>query len=393
MKKPDGAIRLCVDYRKLNSITTVEPYYIPSIEEIIAKVGHACVLSKLDLTKGFHQAKVKVADRPKTAFVCPFGKFQYLRMPFGLCNAPSVFQRLMDVVLSSSTDVSAVYIDEVLVMRGSWDEHLVHLDRVFKCLKEAGLTCKPAKCVFGRVKLVFLGHTIGGGKLSVPEDRVRVMSEFPRPSTRKQLKGFLGTINFYRRFIKNFHMHSSILTPSTSKAAPAAVVWTESIVKAFVSLRDSLCLHVSLCIPTTSDGFILETDASGTGIGAVLSVERGSDLLPVAFYSKQLQGPEQRYSAQELEGLGLFKSIHHFAFYLYGRHFSVITDHKPLCSLRSKPQQNRRLLMWALKLTEFDFDIIYRKGTDNTVADCLSRCHDKMTHRQEQEGEDVGVAT
>ena len=138
----------------------------------------------------------------------------------------------------------------------------------------------------------FLGHNIGGGELSVPMDRVQAMMNFPKPQTRKQLRTFLGTINFYRRFVKDFHQHSSALTPYTSKAAPAKVEWTNAMELAFVSLKSSLCNHVCLCIPTPSDCFILETDASGTGIGGVLSVRRHGQILPVAFYSKQLHGAE-----------------------------------------------------------------------------------------------------
>ncbi len=304
-----------------------------------------------------------------------------------------VFQRLMDVVLSECMDVSSVYIDDVLIMSASWKEHVVHLVRVFKCLLEAGLTCKPAKCVFGKAKLVFLGHTIGGGRLSVPKDRVTALMEFPRPMTRKQLRGFLGTVNFYQQFVRDFHHCSSILTPSVSKSVPVVVEWTRQMLEAFVSLKNMLCDSVCLCIPCMSDKFILETDASGAGVGAVLSVRRGEELLPVAFFSKQLQGAEHCYSAQELEGLGLFKTVRHFAFYLYGTHFKVVTDHKPLVTLMSQPQQNKRLLNWAMKLAEFDFEVIYRSRSENMVANCLSRRFTEVTHCQKEGGEDVVAAT
>ncbi len=161
VKKAGGGIRLCVDYRKLNAITTKEPYYIPQFEEMVERVGQGCVLSKVDLSKGFHQVAVAVEDREKTAFVCPFGKFQYVRMPFGLTNAPSVFQRLMDVVLVDCMEFAKVYIDDVLVVSGGWSEHLMHLRRLFEVLLKAGLTCKLSKCVFGKRRLMFLGHEAG----------------------------------------------------------------------------------------------------------------------------------------------------------------------------------------------------------------------------------------
>ncbi len=381
VKKPDGSVRLCVDFRRLNSATVREPYYIPGLDEIVHKVGQARVLSKVDLTKGFHQVSVKVEDRAKTAFVCPFGKFQYCKMPFGLCNAPSVFQRLMDVVLSDCVDCSCVYIDDVLIMSENWREHLVHSGRVFECLRKAGLTCKSSKCEFGKATLEFLGHVVGDGVLSVPEARVLALRDHPRSKTKKQLRAFLGVVNFYRRFIRGFHQWSYLLTPSTSKSAPAVVGWTSLMLEAFDQLKVKLCNHVCLCIPCDSDMFILETDASSSGVGAVLSVLREGALRPAAF-SRQLHGAQTRYSAQELEGLGLYEAIRFFAFYLYGRKFKVITDHKPLVSMMTAPQHNRR------------------KGEQNIVADCLSRgavgeehAEADDTHQLKEGGGDVGGAT
>ncbi len=219
VKKPDDSIRLCGDFRKLNSITKTEPYYIPKLEEMVSKVGRAKVLSKLDLTKGFHQIKVKEEDRDKLTFSCPFGKWRYKRMPFGVASAPATFQRLMDVVLEGCSHMSCVYIDDVLIWSDSWEDHLKDLDEVFRCLSQAGLTCKPSKCQFGMEKLVFLGHTIGGGEISVPKARVKAMEEFPRPRTKKQLRSFLGTVNFYRKFVNGISKWQGILTPATSKEA------------------------------------------------------------------------------------------------------------------------------------------------------------------------------
>ncbi len=181
VKKKDGGIRLCVDFRKVNGVTVREPYYIPGFDEMVERVGVGKVLSKLDLEKGFHQVVVREEDKEKTAFTCPFGKFQLRRMPFGLTNAPSVFQRLMDQVLVSCWDFARVYIDDVLVVSSSWEVHLSHLEAVFEALKVAGLTAKRKKCVFGKIKLEFLGHLIGDGVVSVPGARVRAIADHPRP--------------------------------------------------------------------------------------------------------------------------------------------------------------------------------------------------------------------
>ncbi len=185
---------------------------------------------------------------------------------------------------------------------------------LFEVLKEAGLTVKRKKCSFGRVKLEFLGHVIGGGVINVPEARVKAIREHPLPRTRKQLRAFLGLIGFYRKFIKEYHRWSSALTPSTSRNAAGVVEWTSQMMEAFRGLRDQLSSSVCLIVPCVSDVFVVESDASATGIGAVLSVRRNDELLPVAFFSRQLKGTQCRYSAQELDGLALYESIRHFGF-------------------------------------------------------------------------------
>ncbi len=341
--------------------------------------------------------EVAEEDRDKTCFICPFGKFRFCRMPFGLTNAPSVFQRLMDSVLMGCMDFARVYIDDILVVSSSWREHLGHLEWLFEVLKSEGLTCKRSKCCFGRVKLEFLGHVVGGGRINVAEARVRAIRDHPRPRTRKQLRAFLGMVGYYRRFIRNFHRWSSVLTPSTSRNAARVVGWMSQMTEAFKGLRCELSVSVSLCVPCTSDSFVLECDACATGIGAVLAVSRGEELVPVAFFSRQLRGVQTKYGAQELEGLALVEAIEHFAFYLYLRKFVVVTDHKSLETLKTAQQRNRNQYRWALKLAEFEFEIYYRPGRQNGVADCLSCCHGdeefdsaEVVLQQNDEGEDVG---
>ncbi len=222
-------------------------------------------------------------------------------------------------------------------------------------------------------KLEYLGHVIGSGELSVPEHRVSHMSNYIKPQTRKQLRAFLGAIGNYRQFVGGFQRWSSLLTPHTSKSSPQLVLWTPQMEGAFLQLKLSLCNVSALCVPVHDDVFQLETDASSSGIGAVLSVLRDSVWRPSSFFSKQLQGAQKNYSAKELEGLALYSAILHFSFYLYGRAFTVITDHKPLETLMEGKQNNKRLLNWSMKLSEFSFKVIYRPGVMNQPADCLSR--------------------
>ena len=371
--KTDGTVRVCVDYRKLNEVTTADPYYMATMDEIVERVGGSKIISKIDLAKGFYQVEVEPLSQEKTAFVCPYGKYEFKCMPFGLKNAPAMFQRLMEVVLGDCYGCSAPYIDDIIVFSENGEEHVQHLRCVLGALRRYGLTIKEAKCEWGKVKLEYLGHVIGGGELAVPAHRAAAMAEYKQPQTKKQLRSFLGAAGYYRQFVEGYARLSAVLSPWTSKSAPSVVCWTAEGLEAFTRIKVSLVDVCSLTVPTQQDEFVLHCDASGTGIGATLNVKRGGRKLPVAFYSKQLQGAQHHYSAMELEGLALFKAIHFFAHYLYGTRFEVITDHKALVSLLHSRVLNRRLHGWVLQLLEFDFTVQYRPGLENGDADALSR--------------------
>ena len=371
--KKDGNIRLCIDYRKLNSVTVADPYYMVTLEEILERVGASGCLSKLDLSKGFYQIGIDEEAKDRTAFITPFGKFRFNRMPFGLRNAPAIFQRCMEVVLRGCYEWAAPYIDDILVFSKNGVEHVQHLRKVLSALDENGLTIKEDKCEFGKTHLEYLGHQIGNGELAVPRHRATAMAEFRLPKTKRQLRSFLGSASYYRRFVRNFASYSSVLSPDTSKMAPSVVQWSEGKLEAFNHLKGVLVDVCVLTIPSQEDCFLLHTDASGLGIGATLNVMREGVEKPVAFFSRQLQGAERRYSATELEGLAVFKSINFFDHFLHGRKFKVMTDHQALVSLLISKRLNRRLHGWVLKLLDFNFEIIYRPGKSNGDADGLSR--------------------
>ena len=371
--KGDGTVRVCIDYRKLNEVTIADPYYMCTLEEILERAGTSCVMSKLDLAKGFYQVVVDPLSRAKTAFICPFGKFEFTRMPFGLRNAPAIFQRAMEVVLGECYQYAAPYIDDVVVFSSSVEEHVGHLRKVLEELRKHGMTVKGSKCEFGKSKLEYLGHVIGGGELAVPAHRAAAMAAYIMPRTKKQLRSFLGAAGYYRQFVEGYAKLSSLLSPWTSKLAPSIVSWTVEGLEAFERIKVSLVNCVCLTIPSQEDTFSLHCDASGAGIGATLNVRRDGQEKPVAFYSKQLQGAQHHYSATELEGLAMFKSINFFAHYLYGGRFEVVTDHKALVSFLHSRVLNRRLHGWVLQLLDFDFVIKYRPGSENGDADALSR--------------------
>ena len=208
--KADGSIRLCVDYRRLNTITEGDPYYMSTLEEILERVGNSGCLSKLDLSKGFYQIAIEKESIEKTAFITPFGKFAFTRMPFGFRNAPAIFQRTIEVVLRDCYEYSAPYIDDILVFSRNGREHLQQLREVFNALSQNGLTVKNQKCEFGKTQLEYLGHLIGNGELAVPKHRATAMSNFIQPKTKRQLRSFLGAASYYRRFVKDFASFSSL---------------------------------------------------------------------------------------------------------------------------------------------------------------------------------------
>ncbi len=373
VRKKDGSVRVCIDYRELNARTPLRRFWLPTLTEILEKVGPSCCLSKLDLTSGFHQIEVDEKSMPLTSFVCPMGKFMYRRMPFGLKNAPAIFQSIVEEVLRPVKSFSRNYIDDVVIFSSNWKSHLEDVKRVIICLGEAGFTIKRQKCEFGRKYMEYLGHQIGCGRVAVPELRVRAMRDFRKPTTKRQLRSFLGSMSYYRQFVDGFARLSSLLSPAVSLTSPAKVVWTEEMSLAFNHLRESLCVRVVLFVPVANDCFCLYTDASGDGVGACLHVVRDGVDLPVAFYSRQLRGAEKNYSVTELETLAIVSAVRHFEYYLYGRSVTVYSDHKPCVSLLSSKHLNRRLMRFALKLQGMDITIRYKPGSTIGNADGLSR--------------------
>ena len=373
VSKKDGGVRTCVDYRAVNAVTEPDPYQMPLIEEILDMLASATFISKVDLTKGFHQIPVNPSDCPKTSFCTPWGKFQYKYMPFGLRNGPAVFQRLMDNLLHRDKQFSQVYIDDIAIFSATWEEHCQHIDVVLGRLKEAGLTAKVAKCQWAQTRVEFLGHIVGMGKVSPAELKVKAVADFQLPTTKKGVRQFLGLTGYYRRFIPNFAEHSFHLTEATRKTAPDRVVFSDLLYDEFMYLKSVLCSLPTLTLPVPADSFILQTDASGVGLGAVLSVVREEVEHPVAFFSKKLLPRERRYSASELEGLAVVVAVQHFQPYLITHPFVIETDHKALVFLSTAHHQNGRLARWAMKLQPFSFTVRYRPGSQHINADVLSR--------------------
>ena len=372
IRKKDGSNRFCIDYRQLNKITIFDAEPMPVTDEIFAHLSKDKFFSKIDLAKGYWQIPVKLEDRQKTAFVTPDGLYQFRTMPFGLVNAPATFSRLMRIVLQGLQHVDN-YIDDVLVHTPDWETHLKTLKEVFKRLYEAGLTARPTKCMVGHDRLEFLGHIIGQGRLEPHQDKMDKILQAPRPQTKKQLRSFLGLVGYYRKFIPNFAAVAVPLTDRTKNKEPNKVVWEDSQELAFQSLKQRMVSSPILHLPDVEKDFILRTDASSTGIGAVLLQEHNDTKFPIAYASKKLLPREQRYSTIERECLAIVWAIGKFQSYLYGKPFILETDHQPLVYLQKAKVVNSRIMRWALALQPYRMRIEAIKGSQNVGADFLSR--------------------
>ena len=234
-------------------------------------------------------------------------------MPFGLRNAPATFQTLIMKVLDPCREFANPYMDDVVIYSSDWEIHVRHVRHVLDCLRRVGLTANPRKCHWGGSRMGFLGHTIGEGKMTIPEDRVRAIGEYRRPITKKGMRSFVGAVGFYWKYVEMLAKETAVLCPATSKSAPNRIQWTEEMVSAFNSIRHAIAHACSLTIPLVSDKISIVTDASGKGIGGVLQVERSDNWEAAAFFSRQLREAEYRYSATEMEALALVEAVKHFA--------------------------------------------------------------------------------
>ena len=390
VKKKDGTLRICVDYRRLNAVAEADAYPMPRVDDLIDSLGKARYITTLDLARGYWQVPVSEESRPRTAFTTPYGLFQFRVMPFGLHGAPATFQRMMDQLLVECTGYAAAYLDDVVIYSTSWEDHIRHVHSVLQRLRGAGLTIKPKKCQFAMDHCTYLGHVVGNGEVRPEKSKIYAVEHFPTPSTKKQVRAFLGLTGYYRKFIADYANLAATLTDLTKKDAPNRVKWTTECGHAFQALKDKLCSKPILKSPDFDRQFILQTDASDRGVGAVLcqhddhAVEH-----PVAFYSRKLLPREERYSTIEKECLAIKVATHAFRVYLLGRQFVVQTDHRALEWLHRLKDNNARLTRWSLALQPYQFVVQYRAGTANANADALSRAYpppDDTTSSQEKEG-------
>ncbi|KAK3506323.1 hypothetical protein QTP70_006156 [Hemibagrus guttatus] len=375
--KKDGGLRPCIDYRGLNAVTIRYPYPLPLVPAALEQLRGARVFTKLDLRSAYNLVRIREGDEWKTAFHTTHGHYEYCVMPFGLTNAPAVFQALINEVFRDLLGRSVIaYIDDILVYSASMEEHVIQVREVLARLQQHHLYVKLEKCEFHCSQVTFLGYVISRQGVEMDAVKVQAVTGWPEPSTVRELQRFLGFANFYRRFIRNY---SSVAGPLTSllRGKPKKLSWTDQARTAFLQLKDRFTTAPILRHPDPELPFVVEVDASCSGIGAVLSQRHGEPgkLHPCAFHSRKLTAAERNYDVGNRELLAIKAALEEWRHWLEGaRHpFQVLTDHRNLEYLRGAKRLNPRQARWALFFTRFVFTVTYRPGSKNGKADALSR--------------------
>ena len=372
--KHDGGFQFCTDFRKVNDKTKSDSFPIPRIADCIDQIGNAKFVSTFDMLKGYWQVPLTQRAREVSAFVTPSGLYQYKVMPFGMKNAPATFQRMVNKLVRD-IDGCEGYIDDVVIFSDNWSDHIRQIERFFQIMREAKLTINLMKSEFGKATVKYLGHIVGQGQVRPLDAKIQTIVKYPIPTSRKELARFLGMAGYYRNFCLNFSEIAAPLTNLLSKKVK--FVWTDDCQLAFDKVKLLLQKSPVLKSPDYEKPFKLIIDSSDVGTGSVL-VQEASDGLdhPVSYFSKKFLKYQKNYSVVEKETLGLVLALEHFDVYLGSTPFKikVYTDHNPLTFLKTMKNKNQRLVRWSLALQEYNLDIQHIPGSENVVADALSRC-------------------
>ncbi|UYV64716.1 hypothetical protein LAZ67_3001742, partial [Cordylochernes scorpioides] len=372
VKKRDGKYRFCVDYRKLNNVTVKDVYPIPRIDEVMDTLQGSTHFSAIDLRSGYWQVEVEERDKEKTAFTTAHGLYEFNVMPFGLCNAPATFERNMENMLGNLRwQICLCYLDDVIIYSPDFPTHLKRLEAVFRCFRESNLRLNDKKCRFAFEELEILGYITSKHGIKPAEHNIKAVRNFPRPKKVKEVQSFLGMCSYYRKFIKDFSKIADPLTNLIKKSV--SFTWTERQEEAFQTLKTALLSPPILGHFNPNAPTYVHTDASNIGIGATLVQDIGGEEKVISYLSRTLSKAEQNYSTTEKECLAVVWSMSKLRPYLYGRHFKIVTDHHALCWLKNLKDPTGRLARWALKIQEYDFDIIHKSGKKHLDADGLSR--------------------
>ena len=368
VKKKDGTMRLCIDYREINKMTIKNKYPLPRIDDLFDQLKEASYFSKIDLRSGYHQLKVKPEDVPKTAFRTRYWHYEFLVMPFGLTNAPAAFMDLMNRVFKKYLDKFViVFIDDILIYSKTREEHEEHLRITLETLRKEKLYAKFSKCEFWMEQVQFLGHIVSREGISVDPAKVEVVLNWERPRTPTEVRSFLGLAGYYKRFVKDFSKIATPLTKLTRKEEKFE--WTPKCEESFQELKKRLTMAPVLTLPDETGNFVIFSDASHKGLGCVL-MQHGK---VIAYAFRQLKEYELRYPTHDLELAAIVFALKIWRHYLYGEKCEIYTDHKSLKYLFTQKELNMRQRRWLELIKDYDCTINYHSGKANVVADALSR--------------------
>ncbi|MGH0053304.1 MAG: reverse transcriptase/ribonuclease H family protein, partial [Sphaerochaetaceae bacterium] len=374
--KKDGTLRFCVDYRRLNSVTIRDTYPIPKMDECIDSLGDASIFTTLDCNSGYWQTPLAKDDRDKTAFTCHAGLYRFIRMPFGLMNAPATFQRALDMILSRfKWKTCLVYLDDVIIYSNNMDDHFKHVEEILSCLSNAGITLKLKKCDFFTDTVNYLGHKIRPGHLETDKAVTAALKEAKHPRDQTELKSFLGLCNVYRRFVPRYsHVAAPLNKLLRKDQAFKLGPLTPDQKQAFDSLVKAVTEPPVLALPKLGLPYSVDTDASDYQVGcALFQTYPDGTRKPIGYWSRSWTSAEKTYSVTEKECLAVVYVLLALRPYLIMEKTTVHTDYASLRWLMTITDPSGRLMHWRLRLSEYDFEVQYKKGLKNYQADALSR--------------------
>ena len=372
VKKKDGNVRFCVDYRKLNEITIKDAYPLPRIDDSLDTLAGACCFSTLDLASGYWQVEMAKEDREKTAFATHRGLYQFKVMPFGLCNAPGTFERLMEITMRGlQWRTCLVYLDDIIVFAPTWELHMQRLDEVLTRIESAGLRLKASKCFLARPEVHFLGHVVSGTGVATDPSKTRTVKEWPQPQDVHEVRSFLGLASYYRAFVQDFATLAKPLFALSEKNKQ--FLWSEECREAFEKLKEKLTTSPVLAYPMPEGELVMDTDASDVGLGAVLSQTQAGEERVLSYASRTLDKPEKNYCVTRREMLAVIFGLRKFKHYLLGRKVRIRTDHASLRWVTQFKEPEGQVARWLEELSSYDFQVEHRPGKNHGNADGLSR--------------------